>query len=220
MQIGGSDQWGNIINGVDLIKRHSGKQAYGLTTPLITLSSGAKMGKTEQGAVWLDKKLLSSYDYWQYWRNTDDRDVLKFLKMYTDLTLKNVEEIKNKEINQLKIILANECTKMLHGNKEAKLAEETAKKTFSEKSTGAGLPVITLQQSQIDQKLDIINLILHSKLEKSKSEIRRIIKNKGIKINNSTIDDEKLLISNKLFDSNKSLKLSIGKKRHIKVEIA
>ena len=220
MQIGGSDQWGNIINGVDLIKRHSGKQAYGLTTPLITLSSGAKMGKTEQGAVWLDKKLLSSYDYWQYWRNTDDRDVLKFLKMYTDLTLKNVEEIKNKEINQLKIILANECTKMLHGNKEAKLAEETAKKTFSERSTGAGLPVITLQQSQIDQKLDIINLILHSKLEKSKSEIRRIIKNKGIKINNSTIDDEKLLISNKLFDSNKSLKLSIGKKRHIKVEIA
>ena len=128
MQIGGSDQWGNIINGVDLIKRHSGKQAYGLTTPLITLSSGAKMGKTEQGAVWLDKKLLSSYDYWQYWRNTDDRDVLKFLKMYTDLTLKNVEEIKNKEINQLKIILANECTKMLHGNKEAKLAEETANK--------------------------------------------------------------------------------------------
>ena len=220
MQIGGSDQWGNIINGVDLIKRHSGKQAYGLTTPLITLSSGAKMGKTEQGAVWLDKKLLSSYDYWQYGRNTDDRDVLKFLKMYTDLTLKNVEEIKNKEINQLKIILANECTKMLHGNKEAKLAEETAKKTFSERSTGAGLPVITLQQSQIDQKLDIINLILHSKLEKSKSEIRRIIKNKGIKINNSTIDDEKLLISNKLFDSNKSLKLSIGKKRHIKVEIA
>jgi len=219
MQIGGSDQWGNIINGVDLIKRHSGKQAYGLTTPLITLSSGAKMGKTEQGAVWLDKKLLSSYDYWQYWRNTDDRDVLKFLKMYTDLTLKNVEEIKNKEINQLKIILANECTKMLHGDKEAKLAEETAKKTFSERSTGAGLPVITLQQSQIDQKLDIINLILHSKLEKSKSEIRRIIKNKGIKINNSTIDDEKLLISNKLFDSNKSLKLSIGKKRHIKVEI-
>ena len=220
MQIGGSDQWGNIINGVDLIKRHSGKQAYGLTTPLITLSSGAKMGKTEQGAVWLDKKLLSSYDYWQYWRNTDDRDVLKFLKMYTDLTLKNVEEIKNKEINQLKIILANECTKMLHGDKEAKLAEETAKKTFSERSTGAGLPVITLQQSQIDQKLDIINLILHSKLESSKSEIRRIIKNKGIKINNSTIDDEKLLISNKLFDSNKSLKLSIGKKRHIKVEIA
>ena len=219
MQIGGSDQWGNIINGVDLIKRYSGKQTYGLTTPLITLASGAKMGKTEQGAVWLDKKLLSPYEYWQYWRNTDDRDVLKFLKMYTDLNLEKIEEIKNKEINQLKIILANECTKMLHGNKEAKLAEETAKKTFNERSTGAGLPVIKIKQSQIDQKLDIINLVLHSKLENSKGEIRRIIKNKGIKINNSTIDDEKLLITNKLFDNNKSLKLSIGKKRHIKVEL-
>ncbi len=219
MQIGGSDQWGNIINGVDLIKRYSGKQTYGLTTPLITLASGAKMGKTEQGAVWLDKKLLSPYEYWQYWRNTDDRDVLKFLKMYTDLNLEKIEEIKNKEINQLKIILANECTKMLHGNKEAKLAEETAKKTFNERSTGAGLPVIKIKQSQIDQKLDIINLVLHSKFENSKGEIRRIIKNKGIKINNSTIDDEKLLITNKLFDNNKSLKLSIGKKRHIKVEL-
>ena len=219
MQIGGSDQWGNIINGVELIKRYSGKQTYGLTTPLITLASGVKMGKTEQGAVWLDKKFLSSYDYWQYWRNTDDRDVLRFLKMYTDLTIEKIEEIKNKEINHLKIILANECTKMLHGKKEAKLAEETAKKTFNERSTGDGLPVIKIQQSQIDQKLDIINLVLHSKLENSKGEIRRIIKNKGIKINNSTVNDEKLLITNKLFDNNKSLKLSIGKKRHIKVEL-
>ena len=130
MQIGGSDQWGNIVNGVELIKRHSSKQVFGLTTPLITLASGSKMGKTEKGAVWLDKKLLSSYDYWQYWRNTDDRDVLKFLKMYTDLTLEKIEEIKNKDINQLKIILANECTKMLHGDKEAKLAKETAKKNI------------------------------------------------------------------------------------------
>jgi len=219
IQIGGSDQWGNIVNGVDLIKRHSSKQAYGLTTPLITLASGAKMGKTEQGAVWLDNKLLSSYDYWQYWRNTDDRDVLKFLKMYTDLDINKIEEIKNKDINHLKILLANECTAMLHGDKAAKLAEQTAKKTFSEGSTGIGLPVIKLQQSQIDHKLDIVNLILQSKLENSKSEIRRIIKNKGVKINNSTIDDEKLLLTNKLFDENKSLKLSLGKKRHIKVEL-
>ena len=100
MQIGGSDQWGNIVNGVELIKRHSSKQVFGLTTPLITLASGSKMGKTEKGAVWLDKKLLSSYDYWQFWRNTDDRDVLKFIKMFTDLTLKKIEEIKNKNINQ------------------------------------------------------------------------------------------------------------------------
>ena len=219
MQIGGSDQWGNIVNGVELIKRHSSKQVFGLTTPLITLASGSKMGKTEKGAVWLDKKLLSSYDYWQYWRNTDDRDVLRFLKMYTDLTLEKIEEMKNKDINQLKIILANECTKMLHGDKEAKLAEETAKKTFSERSTGVGLPVIEIKQSQINQSLDIVNLILLSNLESSKSEIRRIIKNKGVKINNSTIDDEKLIITSSLFDKAKSFRLSLGKKRHIKVEL-
>ena len=219
MQIGGSDQWGNIINGVDLIKRHSSKQVYGLTTSLITLASGSKMGKTEKGAVWLDKKLLSSYDYWQYWRNTDDRDVLRFLKMYTDITLEKIEEIKNKDINQLKIILANECTKTLHGDKEAKLAEQTAKKTFAEGLTGAGLPVVGIKKTQIDQNLDILNLILLSRLENSKSEIRRIIKSKGVKINNSTIDDEKLLITNSLFDSRKTLKLSLGKKRHIKVKL-
>ena len=219
MQIGGSDQWGNIVNGVELIKRHSGKQVYGLTTPLITLASGSKMGKTEKGAVWLDKKLLSYYDYWQYWRNTDDQDVLKFIKMYTDLTLEKIEEIKNKDINQLKIILANECTKMLHGDKKAKLAEQTAKKTFSERSTGVGLPIVKIKQNQIDQNLDIVNLILLSKLENSKSEIRRIIKNKGVKINNSTIENEKLLVTNNLLDEEKSLKLSLGKKRHIKVKL-
>ena len=219
MQIGGSDQWGNIVNGVDLIKRHSGKQVFGLTTPLITVASGSKMGKTEKGAVWLEKKLLSPYDYWQYWRNTDDRDVLKFLKMYTDLSLEKIEEIKSQNINELKKILATECTKMLHGNNEAKQAEETAKKTFSEKSTGAGLPVIQIKQSVIEKQLDIINLVLLSKLETSKSEIRRIIRNKGIKINNLTIEDEKLLVSNSFFENGKTLKLSLGKKKHIKVEL-
>ena len=219
MQIGGSDQWGNIVNGVELIKRHSSRQVFGLTTPLITLASGSKMGKTEKGAVWLDKKLLSSYDYWQYWRNTDDRDVLRFLKMYTELTLERIEEIKNKDINQLKVILANECTKMLHGDKEAKLAKETAKKTFEEKSTGFGLPVVKVNQNQINQKIDIINLIILSKLEISKSEIRRIIKNNGVKINNTTIDDDKFLIKNNLFDKEKTLRLSLGKKRHVKVKL-
>ena len=115
LQIGGSDQWGNIVNGVDLIKRYSSKEVFGLTTPLITLASGAKMGKTESGAVWLDKNLLSIYDYWQFWRNTDDRDVIKFLKIFTDLSLEKIEDIKNENINDLKILLANEATKMLHG---------------------------------------------------------------------------------------------------------
>ena len=219
MQIGGSDQWGNIVNGVDLIKRYSGKQVFGLTTPLITLASGSKMGKTEKGAVWLEKKFLSPYDYWQYWRNTDDRYVIKFLKMYTDLSLEKIEEIKNKDINELKKILASECTKMLHGVNEAKLSEKTAIQTFSEKSTGDGLPVIQIKQSEIEKNLDIINLILLSKLENSKSEIRRIIRNKGVKINNSTIEDEKLLILNSFFEKDKSFKLSLGKKRHVKVKL-
>ena len=219
LQIGGSDQWGNIVNGVDLIKRYSNNQAYGLTTPLITLSSGAKMGKTESGAIWLDKKLLSPYDYWQFWRNTDDKDVLKFLKIFTDIELQEIEKIKNKNINELKILLANLCTKMLHGNKEAQLSEETAKKTFEEKSTGSGLPIIKINQNQIDQKIDIINLIVLSKLETSKSEIRRIINNNGVKINNAIVNDNKFLIKNNLFNNEKTLKLSLGKKRHVKVEL-
>ena len=218
MQIGGSDQWGNIVNGVELIKRHSSKQVFGLTTPLITLASGSKMGKTEKGAIWLDKKLLSSYDYWQFWRNTDDRDVLKFIKMFTDLTLEKIEEIKNKNINQLKIILANECTKMLHGNNEAKLAEETAKKTFEENSTGAGLPSITVNKKKLSENINIIDLVFLSKLENSKSEIRRLIKGNGIKINNQVIDDEKFSITKELFSDN-FIKLSLGKKRHIKVKL-
>jgi len=218
MQIGGSDQWGNIVNGVELIKRHSSKQVFGLTTPLITLASGSKMGKTEKGAVWLDKKLLSPYDYWQFWRNTDDRDVLKFIKMFTDLTLEKIEEIKNKDINQLKIILANECTKILHGKNEAMLAEETAKKTFDENSTGSGLPTISIIQKKLSEKINIIDLVVLSKLENSKSEIRRLIKGNGIKINNQVINDEKFIITRELFNEN-FIKLSLGKKRHIKVKL-
>ena len=218
MQIGGSDQWGNIVNGVELIKRHSNKQVFGLTTPLITLASGSKMGKTEKGAVWLDKKLLSPYEYWQFWRNTDDRDVLRFIKMFTDLTLKKIEEIKNKDINQLKIILANECTKILHGKNEAMLAEETAKKTFDENSTGSGLPTISIIQKKLSEKINIIDLVVLSKLENSKSEIRRLIKGNGIKINNQVINDEKFIITRELFNEN-FIKLSLGKKRHIKVKL-
>jgi len=219
LQVGGSDQWGNIVNGVDLIKRHSNKQAYGLTTPLITLASGAKMGKTESGAVWLDKKILSSYDYWQFWRNIDDRDVLKFLKIFTDLSIDEIENIKNKDINQLKITLANKATSMLHGENEAKASEETAKKTFLENSLGSELPSILINENQLDKKINIIDLIILSKLETSKSEIRRLIKGNGVKINNQPITDEKLIIIKNLFKDN-TIKLSLGKKRHIKVELS
>jgi len=219
LQVGGSDQWGNIVNGVDLIKRHSNKQAYGLTTPLITLASGAKMGKTESGAVWLDKKFLSPYDYWQFWRNIDDRDVLKFLKIFTDLNIDEIENIKDKDINQLKITLANEATTMLHGKNDAKASEETAKKTFSENLLGSELPSILINKSQLDKKINIIDLIILSKLESSKSEIRRLIKGSGFRINNQVIIDEKLIITKDLFKDN-LIKLSLGKKRHIKVELS
>jgi tyrosyl-tRNA synthetase len=219
LQMGGSDQWGNIINGVDLIKRHSNKQAYGLTTPLITLASGAKMGKTESGAVWLDNKFLSSYDYWQFWRNIDDRDVLKFIKIFTDLSLEEIEKIKKEDINKQKIILANEATSMLHGEKEAKASEETAKKTFSENSLGSELPSISINEDQLNKKLNIVDLILLSKLETSKSEIRRLIKGNGVKINNQSILNEKLIVTKKLFNDN-YIKLSLGKKRHIKVKLS
>ena len=218
LQIGGSDQWGNIVNGVDLIKRHSNKNAYGLTTPLITLASGAKMGKTENGAIWLDKKNLSAYDYWQFWRNTDDRDVIKFLKFFTDLKIEEILNLENKNINDLKILLANKATEMLHGEKETENAANAAKEAFSENSTGSNLPSIKIEEDVIKKNLNIIDLVILSKLENSKSEIRRLIKGNAIKINNEIINDEKFLINNELFNDN-YFKLSIGKKRHIKIEL-
>ena len=217
LQIGGSDQWGNIVNGTELIKRHSSKQVYGLTTPLITLASGAKMGKTETGAIWLDKKLLSAYNYWQFWRNVDDRDVIKFLKMFTDLDVEEINKMMNQDINKLKIKLANETTSMLHGEKASRNAEQAAKEVFSGKSLGSNLPSIKISKQNLDKDIDIIELVILSKLEKSKSEVRRLIKGNAVKLNDEIISDEKLIISDKFFQKD-YLKLSIGKKRHIKIE--
>jgi len=218
LQIGGSDQWGNIVNGVDLIKRHSNKQVFGLTTPLITLATGAKMGKTEKGAIWLDKKFLSAYDYWQFWRNTDDRDVLKFLKIFTDIKVDEINSIQNDNINNLKILLANKATTMLHGKKAAANSEQAAKEAFSGNSLGSNLPSIKVNSKVIDNDLNIIDLVILTKLEKSKSEIRRLIQGNAIKLNDKVIGDEKFIIQNDLFKDN-YLKLSIGKKRHIKIEL-
>ena len=218
VQIGGSDQWGNIVNGVELIKRYSSKQVYGLTTPLITLASGAKMGKTEKGAIWLDKKLLSPYDYWQFWRNTDDRDVIKFLKMFTDKKISEIEEIKNREINELKIILANEATTMLHGKIAAVKAAETAKKTFTSGSFGDDLPVVKIKREKFESGLNIVDLVVESKLLNSKSEVRRMIKNLGIKVNNKTIESDKITVLLSEFN-NSVLKLSQGKKKHILIKL-
>ena len=215
LQIGGSDQWGNIVNGVELIKRHSSNEVYGLTTELITLASGAKMGKTESGAIWLDKKLFSVFDYWQFWRNVDDKDVLKFLKMFTDLNLSKIEEISNYDINEQKIILANEATSILHGADDAAKAEEIAKNSFSENLSGENLPNTKIDVSNIGN--DVVNLVSVINKNLSKSEIRRLIKSNGIKINNEIISDDKFIISNELMKKNNFIKVSIGKKKHYKI---
>ncbi len=217
LQIGGSDQWGNIVNGVELIKRETGNHAYGLTTPLITLASGAKMGKTEKGAVWLSKEMLSPYDYWQFWRNTDDRDVLKFLKMFTDLSLGEIENSKNRDINELKILLANNATEMLHGKKETEKSEKLAKNTFKENSTGENLPAIKINNDILSKNL--VELISFVSKGISKSEIRRLIKSNAIKIDNKNINDDKHTVDPNLFIDKGFIKLSIGKKKHFKIII-
>ena len=220
LQIGGSDQWGNIVNGVDLIRRKLQKEAYGITSPLITLASGAKMGKTEKGAIWLNEDKLSSYEYWQFWRNTDDRDVERFLYFFTEI---NPEEIKTivkneKNINNLKILLANETTKILHGKEASKKAEQTAKDTFEKGVLGLDLPEIKVKSSEVKKGISILDLIANNKILSSKSEARRAIANNGFKIDDVIIKDEKKILEIKDFTKN-TLKLSYGKKKHYLVKI-
>ena len=221
LQIGGSDQWGNIVNGVELIKRKNKNKSYGLTTPLITLASGAKMGKTEKGAIWLDKKMLSPYDYWQFWRNTDDKDVIKFLKMFTDLDLQEIENLEknNKNINTLKILLASKTTEMLHGTKAAENAETTAQKTFNDGTIGGDLPTLKIKKNSMTNGISIFDLVLQTKLANSKGEIRRMMKNNGLKINNQILTDESKIINVSDFDQDNNMKVSHGKKRHVIVKI-
>ncbi len=221
LQMGGSDQWGNIVNGVELIRRILQKEAFGLTTPLITLSSGAKMGKTEKGAVWLDKKMFSPYDYWQFWRNTADEDVKKFLKYFTEI---KTDELSSKiddekDINKLKILLANQATTILHGSKAAKDSEETAKATFVQGGIGKNIPEKKILKEIILKGINIIDLVSQNGLASSKSDARRILKNRGIKINDKVIEDEKKIVSLEDFSNNNFIKLSVGKKTHLKVTI-
>ena len=220
LQIGGSDQWGNIINGVELIRRILRKEAFGLTTPLITLSSGAKMGKTEKGAVWLNEDLFSPYDYWQFWRNTDDKDIKRFLNFFTELKSDEIEKIiqKEKNINNLKILLANEATKILHGKEIAENAEKTAKDTFESGGMGLDLPVIKIKEEDLTNGIKILDLLSDSNIMTSKSEARRAIKNNALKINNLLLSDENKII--KLDDfNNKVIKISFGKKKHYLLKI-
>ena len=219
LQMGGSDQWGNIVSGVELIRRILQKNSYGLTTPLITLSSGAKMGKTEKGAIWLNKDLLSPYEYWQFWRNTDDRDVERFLKFFTDIDIEEISNItkKEKNINNLKILLANEATKLLHGDNAAKNSAQTAKDTFEDGRMGLNLPEIKIKLSDMKKGINIVDFISTNKILPSKSEVRRAIANKGFKINNVTIENERKVLLLKDFEKD-NFKLSFGKKKHYLVK--
>jgi len=216
LQIGGSDQWGNIVNGVELIRRTKSKEAYGLTTPLITTSSGTKMGKTEKGAVWLDQELLSSFDYWQFWRNTDDRDVINYLKLFTELPEEEIEKLSKLDganINEAKIILANEATKMLHGKVEADKALETSKKTFDDKSFDENLPTLEIKKNELEKGISLKETLIKIGFATSNSDFKRNFQNAAYKINNENVTDENQSLTIDHLDGD-VIKLSFGKKKH------
>lgn len=217
MQMGGSDQWGNIINGVELGRRTDGKQLFGLTTPLMTTSSGAKMGKTAEGAIWLDNKLLPAYDFWQYWRNTEDEDIGKFLRLFTELSIKEIEsleKLKGADANEAKKVLANEVTKLCHGQDAATLSAKTAMETFEGFGTSQDLPAFKIHKNKLKSGIPAFELFKLA-FDISGGEARRLIKGKGGKVNDSIIDDELKMISNHDLADDRVIKLSIGKKRHM-----
>jgi tyrosyl-tRNA synthetase len=213
LQIGGSDQWGNIVNGIDLIRRDSSSEVYGLTTPLLTNAKNEKMGKTVDGAVWLNEEMLTPYDYWQFWRNVDDRDVFRFLKLFTDKTLEEIKLLENDtNINNVKILLANAATEMLHGKEKANLAEKTANDVFKNEGSSENLPLINVDLTE--GKLSLNDLIVEIGFASSKSETRKLIKNNGVKINKALVSDELKILSANDFDNNNEILVSVGKKKH------
>ncbi len=217
LQMGGSDQWGNIVNGIELIRRVDGKSAYGLTTPLITTASGAKMGKTAQGAVWLNADMRSPYDFWQFWRNTEDGDVARFLKLFTDLPLDEIERLgalQGAEINEAKKVLADEATKMCHGVDAAAQAAETARQAFEEGASAEGLPSIAVSKSALEAGKPVVDLFVEAGLAASKGEARRLIKGGGARLNDEKISDEAATVTLGDLNADGVLKLSSGKKKH------
>ncbi len=218
LQMGGSDQWGNIINGIDLGRRMGTHQLYALTSPLITLSSGAKMGKTASGAVWLNADMRSPYDYWQFWRNTEDADVGRFLKLFTTLPLDEIarlEALGGAEINEAKKVLANAATALLHGQQAADDASETARKTFEEGASAEGLPRFALSLP-----MGIVQACVEVGFAKSNGEARRAIQGGGIKVEDAAVRDDKLELTSAMFNSDGVVKLSMGKKKHVLVSAA
>jgi len=218
LQMGGSDQWGNIVTGLDLGRRMGTPQLYALTSPLLTTSSGAKMGKTAAGAVWLNADMLSPYDYWQYWHNTEDADVARFLKLFTFLPLDEISRLaalQGAEINEAKKTLATEATALIHGREAADQAAETARATFEEGALALSLPTITIGADEIAAGLGVLSAFVKAGLVASTGEARRQVKGGGLRVNDAVLTDERATLSEKDFESDGLVKLSLGKKKHV-----
>jgi tyrosyl-tRNA synthetase len=217
LQMGGSDQWGNIINGIELARRVDGRELYALTSPLLTTASGAKMGKTAQGAVWLNAERLSPYDFWQYWRNAEDADVGRFLRLFTELPMDEIarlEKLGGAEINDAKKVLATEVTRLAHGPDAAASAADTAKKTFEEHALGADLPVIEVARAELEKGIALFALLHRAGLAASGGEARRLVKGGGARINDEAADSETRPVTLADVTADGVIKLSAGKKRH------
>ncbi|AWN42215.1 tyrosine--tRNA ligase [Methylobacterium durans] len=224
LQMGGSDQWGNIVNGIDLGRRLGTPQLYGLTCPLLTTASGAKMGKTAAGAVWLDAGFLSPYDYWQFWRNTEDADVARFLKLFTLLPMDEIARLSalaGAEINEAKKVLATEATALMHGREAADAAAETARKTFVEGSLAADLPTVAVSRDLLAAGLGVLTAFgpEHAKLVPSTSEARRQIKNGGLRVNDVAVTDERAVLRESDLTGDGVIKLSFGRKKHVLLRV-
>ncbi|MGJ4932238.1 tyrosine--tRNA ligase [Bradyrhizobium sp. HKCCYLS2038] len=223
LQMGGSDQWGNIVNGVELGRRMGTEQLFALTTPLLTTASGAKMGKTAQGAIWLNADQCSPYEFWQYWRNTEDADVVKFLKLFTTLPLSEIEKLgalQGAEINEAKKALADAATTLLHGEEAARTAAETARRTFEEGAIAENLPTVEVIRSELDAGLGVLNAFVKAGLVASNGEARRQIKGGGLRVNDVAVTDEKMALTAAQLTSEGVIKLSLGKKRHVLIKPA
>jgi tyrosyl-tRNA synthetase len=218
LQMGGSDQWGNIVNGIDLGRRLGTQQLYALTCPLLTTASGAKMGKTASGAVWLNAELLPPYAYWQFWRNAEDADVARFLKLFTALPLKEIEQLERlagSEINEAKKQLATEATALLHGREAAEAAAETARRTFEEGANDTGLPAVTVAKSDIEAGIGLLKALVSAGLAVSNGEARRAIQGGGVRVNDIQVSDERMLLGASHLGQNGVIKLSLGRKKHV-----
>jgi tyrosyl-tRNA synthetase len=218
LQMGGSDQWGNIVNGIDLGRRMGTPQLHALTTPLITTSSGEKMGKTATGAVWLNADMKSPYEYWQFWRNTDDADVERFLKLFTTLPLDEVARLaalRGAEINEAKKALADAATALLHGPDAARVAAETARQTFEEGAIAENLPTVEIPRAELEAGIGVLALFVRAGLVASNGEARRQIKGGGLRVNDVTVTEEKMVLKPADLTPEGVIKLSLGKKRHV-----